>query len=326
MSKHDIAIVGLDHPYGLSSDRDVLTDALEGHGFCVKVFNDTDRGLRQVLSFERPADLVIHLENVHRKWLNAGRRNILIPNQEAFWKHRLWMLRLVDAIFVKTRHAEEIFKKFHGNTVFTGFGSPDKNLQLRNKDWNLFFHAATDTKRKGTEAVLDLWAQHPEWPQLVVKVPDRSRLTSAIGGNVKVIDGFLSETDLTALSNRYGQHLCPSRSEGFGHSLMEAMSTGSLVVTTDAPPMNELITEDCGQLVRTSHQQPRNLGADFFVDAASLERCIEHLIETPLEVKQRKGATARARYLAMRAAFIRRLCEAADIMLSEVRGGRSNSR
>jgi glycosyltransferase involved in cell wall biosynthesis len=49
-----------------------------------------------------------------------------------------------------------------------------------------------------------------------------------------------------------GVHLCPSQAEGFGHYLNEARAAGALVVTTDMPPMNELVRPDSGVLVPCS--------------------------------------------------------------------------
>lgn len=53
--------------------------------------------------------------------------------------------------------------------------------------------------------------------------------------------------------------LCPSVMEGYGHYINQARASGGVVVTTDAPPMNELITSpDMGVFVDATVRQDSN--------------------------------------------------------------------
>ena len=77
--------------------------------------------------------------------------------------------------------------------------------------------------------------------------------------NINYFAKYVDDDELRLVQNRHGVHLCPSEAEGFGHTLVEAMSCGAVVITTDGPPMNEMVTPDRGALVRygrTGRQRP----------------------------------------------------------------------
>lgn len=75
-----------------------------------------------------------------------------------------------------------------------------------------------------------------------------------LGDYVQVM-GSVSEDDLTALYERAGAFLMPSRCEGFGLPVLEAMSHGTPVIAADATALTE-VTVDAGMLVR-----PGDIGA-----------------------------------------------------------------
>ena len=113
----------------------------------------------------------------------------------------------------------------------------------------------------------------------------------------RLVNGYASDDELRRLQNECGIHLCPSRSEGWGHNLVEGLSCGALVITTDAPPMNEHVHADYGMLIAAARSQPRHLGTSYFVDIGTLEAGIAAAIGMPPSRKAEMGELARNRFL-----------------------------
>jgi hypothetical protein len=68
-------------------------------------------------------------------------------------------------------------------------------------------------------------------------------------------------------------------------------------VTTDAPPMNELVTPDRGFLVAYNRSTPKDLGRRYYVDPNQLEQQLEAIFKLSLEERRAIGQTARDWYL-----------------------------
>ncbi|HVB27902.1 MAG TPA: glycosyltransferase family 1 protein, partial [Mycobacteriales bacterium] len=99
---------------------------------------------------------------------------------------------------------------------------------------------ATPEPRKGLDVLLD--AVHrpsaPDLPLLVVGA--RGWGGVAVGGDrVRVLDR-LSDADLAVVLSRALVLVAPSRAEGFGLPVLEAMALGTPVVSSDAPALVEL--------------------------------------------------------------------------------------
>ena len=306
MTVRDVAIVGRHNRYGLSRDADILRQALEGIGIQAVALDKRRRSWRDRLRRRVVADLAIHLERIHPAWLGAARRHVLIPNQERFPRRHLGRLRRVDRVLAKTRHAQEIFAGLEVASVCLGFTSPDRYDPAVPRDWNRFFHLAGGSTLKGTEDLLGLWAAHPEWPELVL-VQKQANAPESVPSNVTLRCGYLDDDALKQLQNACGVHLCPSRSEGWGHNIVEAMSCGAVVVTTDAPPMNEHVTAGCGVLVPAGRSEPRHLGRNFFVDPAALETTVAQLATASPDAAQSLGIKARERFEELNRGFVTRL-------------------
>jgi glycosyltransferase involved in cell wall biosynthesis/SAM-dependent methyltransferase len=102
--------------------------------------------------------------------------------------------------------------------------------------------------RRGVDIALKAFAltqRHVNDVHLIVK--SIKPLASYIPGKLlqvpglQVIEGMLNRKDLVALHQRADAVLYPSRWEGFGLSLLEALHTGLPGIATDGWPMNELI-------------------------------------------------------------------------------------
>jgi len=278
---------------GLDRDVHILKQSLQSQGFTVSFTEH--KGIKSLWRYfqrSRQYDANIFIERVFPCWIGLARKNFVIPNQERFPKRMLSTLRNIDGVLCKTQHCLDIFRPIVSVARFIGFSSVDKFQAVSGKNYSEFFHLAGRSSLKGTEDILALWEKHPEWPKLTL-VQHPRKAPQSVPPNVRLYAERISEQDLNRLQNTIGIHLCVSRSEGWGHYLVEAMSTAAVVVTTDGAPMNQLIDSSRGVLVKVNRTEQRHLGTNFFIDIQSLEVEIERLIAAQDENQIKKGRRAR---------------------------------
>jgi glycosyltransferase involved in cell wall biosynthesis len=304
----DTIVIGKSNNFGLTRDSDLLLKALREEGLCGKVSSvrPRDRGLVDRLLKRRRADTAIHIERVFPRWYSAARRHILIPNQERFPHRHLGRLNKIDLVLAKSRYAAGIFQRCGASTEYLGFTSEDRRDPAVEKDWNGIFHLAGGSTLKGTEGILELWNRHPEWPVLHL-VQKKSLAPKIVSSNVDLVAEYVGDRELRAMQNRFGIHLCPSLGEGWGHNILEGMSTGALIIGTDAPPMNEHLDASCALLVPFARTEPRHLGTSYFVDPKAFETLILRAIAMPVEEKARLGRAARLTFESIDRGFRERL-------------------
>jgi glycosyltransferase involved in cell wall biosynthesis len=283
---------------GLTRSAHILADALRSADCHVTINarhpSITARSFHQIVKLCRPFpfDVNISLEHVDPGTLTLAPINLLVPNQEWLREDTVPDLKVIDGALCKTLHAQAIFRERTARAVFTSFTSVDCLSPHTRMDYGLFFHLAGSSQQKGTDALVVVWRRHPEWPTLtIVQHPDRRCDVRA--PNIHYIPEHLSDDQLKALQNAHGVHLCPSEAEGFGHSMVEAMSCRAVVVTTDGPPMNEIIESNRGLLVPYSHCAPQRLGTSYFVDVDALEHAVSLAIAMDDKDKRAIGQRAR---------------------------------
>ncbi|MET0263128.1 MAG: glycosyltransferase, partial [Rariglobus sp.] len=242
--------------------------------------------------FAAKADIVIHLERIFPVWRWKGNVNFLIPNQERFPRRHVKRLKHADHVLCKTSHARDVFSKLHGSVHLIGFTSPDRCLGAVQPDYEQCFHLAGRSTVKGTGSVIEAWKRHPEWPELVlVQHPDNA--PQSVPPNVSLLSRVVPDAELRRLQSTCGIHVCTSLSEGWGHYIVEAMSCSAVVITTDGPPMNELVQPQRGILVGSEVQKPRHLGTDFLVSVDGLEKAVQSLLLRTSAEKESLGRNAR---------------------------------
>ena len=298
----DWLIVGRSNNYGLSQDTAIVAKAIETAGSTFAVAATRQRSVVDFLLRRKRARRVLHIERLFPLWFSAAEENWLMPNQERFPRRHLRRLKHADCVLAKTRHAEEIFSGYARKVTYLGFISEDRFDPAATKSWNRFFHLAGGSTLKGTEDVLALWAANPQWPELVL-VQKAENAPRTVPANVRLISGFVSNLELRQLQNECGVHLCLSRAEGWGHNILEAMSTAAVTVTTDAAPMNEHVTTGTGILVPAERSEPRHLGFCHYVDRDALKVAIERILAMPDADNARLGLAARERFLSIGSDF-----------------------
>lgn len=299
-----INILACSNGVGITRDISIISNVLSSAGHDVES-NHTYR-FRPTHRY----DINIHLERFNPRIFDVADKNVLIPNQE--WYERSWLdfLSGFDCVFAKTRFAEKIFKDLGCKTEFIGFTSEDRYDPSIPKDQFHWIHIAGKSIQKQTETVIRTWAQNPGFPHLVIIQDPKFWRPRTLLKNVTFMIDHIPETVLKCLQNSSFVHVCPSETEGFGHYIVEAMSAQCLVMTTGAPPMNEIIQEDRGILIPPIRQEPMNLSTRFFVNEKKIE---EAVIKIMIMDEGKKGEMARAArqfYLAQKEQFPKALVSA----------------
>ncbi len=286
-------IVARTNGVGLDRDVDLVREVAEAAGHQVTVSHCRGTSpLFAILPQKTRFDANIFMERVFTRWIGAAQTNILIPNQERFPERHLGRLQKIDHIFCKTEHGLETFQKHHSSCHLTRFTSKDLLDETVTRKRHSFFHLAGRSTLKGTKTVLSVWKKHPEWPKLTL-LQHADNAPSEVPNNVRLITDYLSDEEIVRLANEHQFHLCPSESEGWGHYLVEAMSCRAIVITTDAPPMNELVTTSHGLLSKWKDSEKRHLGTNFFVDLHFLEEQIEQALGLDESQIEQLGKRAR---------------------------------
>lgn len=299
-----INIITYNNEYGLTQDINVLIYMLKRHfKDRVEIFavNFFDYKCNYV-------DLNIFLETVSFTLLKYAPINILIPNQE--WYYKTWTpyIKYFDKILVKSNYGENIFKyllskqdpttDLNKRVINIGWQSKDKFQGKYTKDYTKYLHVCGKSKHKQTQLVVDNWL--PEFPPLTVLYsPIDVEITEKEQDNIIYLRERVSDEELGKLLNESGVHICCSDTEGFGHYIQEAKSVKSIVVTLNAPPMNNFVDDTFGFLVKYRNKKPvkQALGSKYTLDGNDFQTVIKKIINTPISELKNMGEIARKSYL-----------------------------
>jgi hypothetical protein len=306
-----INIFALPNGVGISRDIELIRGILQGDGHTVVVNNMYRYQRRQTF------DLSIHLERFKPELFNDAKKNVMIPNQEWFEPSWVQYLPAFDCIFTKSKLADALFKKLNCRTHFISFTSEDRLLPDVQKDEQHWFHLAGKSVQKQTEMVMRVWGKNPGFPFLTVLQDAKFYKPRMVLRNVNFMYCRLSDPILRVMQNTFGVHVCPSEAEGFGHYIMEAMSCGGVVLTTNSPPMNELVTPERGVLCEPARVEQLRLSCRALVSEETLTRAVVQAMvlddEKRTEIRQR----GRAFFLENDAFFRTVLPEAVAAVLSQ---------
>lgn len=138
---------------------------------------------------------------------------------------------------------ERIVMAHHGvdEPPAVGVGDVDDALARLGVREPFLLHVGTAEERKGTDTLLRAFAlaraRHPDLELVLVSPGGWGRLEPVPGARAL---GGVDDADLDALYRRAGALVYPSRHEGFGMPVLEAMARGCPVVTSTATAIPEV--------------------------------------------------------------------------------------
>lgn len=266
----------------------------------------------QTLLSMKTSDTALFLEHIFEfSELLSYERRIFIANPE--WlipsdEHRV-AAGFVTEFWHKTRSGMALLSAKFPDKVhrFIGFTSLDHFSKEVKPDYSLLGHfCGKALERRHTQEILNIWAENPQLPELSVHFHDH-RIPDVAGwlqnGNIRLKIGMMQEDDFRQEFSRHGIQLCTSSTEGFGHHINEARAIGALVVTLDAPPMNELVDANSGVLVPYAETSPHHNGFFYKSTQDQLLEAITRIIEMPIEERASLGESARQRFVDEREVF-----------------------
>lgn len=271
---------------GKEVDIEIIKKEMERHGHQVRLF-DINKS-KQVAR----ADINIFFAQFSTELFPQARLNWFVPNAE-FCIASLKDLARCDLILCKTEESLRIFKPI-SNVFYLGFTSIDCYDPTIKKNYSSYLHLAGRSKYKGTTTVLNTWKDHPNFPHLLL-IKDEE-IKNGFAKNIKLIQRHISSALLLQIQNECGVHLCPSKTEGYGHYISEAMSAESVVITTNAPPMNEFIT-DPRCLVDYFATKKQNYATTYLVSPEDLAKAVKKIQKLSVEELEEIGKKNREEYL-----------------------------
>ncbi len=188
-------------------------------------------------------DLAIHCETIAIDYLSAAPRHWYLCNPEFMsGEHIRLVERNFELVLCKTFQSYKICQALFGDRArYTGFISADRWMPGVSARFQVL-HIAGKSQVKGTQAVIDAWRWEKNGSRLRIPL-----IVVASMFEDPEIEGVkfcseLPDSALRSLQNQSLFHLQPSATEGFGHVLHEVLSCDRFLMTTDAPPMNEIIS------------------------------------------------------------------------------------
>ncbi len=295
-----INLVGYRNGVGLDQDIDILINELTKLGHVVDTVDYRNHNPRP------KADINIFIEVINEHLLQYANENYLLPNPEWYTAPGHTILHF-NKILCKTREAERIFKEINPNTVFMSFTCQDRYDPLITKNFRSPLHLAGGSIQKSTNEVFLAWQQNPHLPKLTL-IKHRGGWSYPHIENLHLVYHYLCLAEIIYNQNYHGLHICPSTTEGFGHYIMEGLGCGAVVVTTNAPPMNEFVKDErC--LVPYYHTAPHYLGINYHIQPEALANVVENLLSLPEEELQEIGRKNREYFLQNELFFKKRLAE-----------------
>ena len=171
-----------------------------------------------------------------------------------------------------------------------------KNLAEKINHKLVFFHSMGMSNRKGTKDLIETFIEHKlgSRARLVIHTQIPLETYFEINPNELTqnnIDVILKTVPAPGLYHLGDIYVYPTRLEGIGLSIYEALSCGLPVIATDIPPVNEIINNDIGKLIEVQSQVTRSdayFWPQAIINKYALAKRMEYFIEHTHKIPEYK--------------------------------------
>lgn len=176
--------------------------------------------------------------------------------------------------------------------------SPSTEYPVESDSVTFFHSAGFSPDRKGTDLVIKAFAQLKGSVRLIIHsqvkiatlIPELTEVIRNLEKNEKLIyyEKTVPAPGLYYLGDVY---VYPSRLDGIGLTVTEALACGLPVITSDCPPMNEFIDKDNGKLLKITKLFARADGyywPQCEVDLDNLRECMQYYVDHRSQLKKFK--------------------------------------
>jgi glycosyltransferase involved in cell wall biosynthesis len=257
---------------------------------------------RDLASWVRDLDVVMTLEvflaEVAAIAYQRGVPLVHVPNLEWISEKEGWLaeLKSADLVIAKTAHTVRAFESLGLERVAHvpwSIPLPREAPRETSAPVTLFHSAGVGALHdsKNPAAVIAAFADRlggREDVRLVLKsqVPlARRRAPLDVDlvrntPNIDVVEGEIPYDEVLDLNRRADAAVFPSRVEGFGLPLLESLTLGVPVITTDAPPMNEVVRDGVNGRLVPSRPEGRHRHVPLVeVDRSALADAMEEMAD-----------------------------------------------
>lgn len=212
---------------------------------------------------------------------------------------------IYDFVVCNTKRHYSAFEH-HKQSIYVKWGTDLEVFKpnQRENEQISFFHSVGMSPRKGTDILLDAFINgklyqkskliiHTQVP--IDKVTKYSEEDLKQYPNILIINKTVPAPGLYYMGDVY---VYPTRLDGLGLTMYEALASGMPVITSDFPPMNEVVDNSVGRLIPITKHYCR---ADAYYwpmvvcDEKGLITAMQEYIDSPqLTINQKKNARKKA--------------------------------
>lgn len=211
-----------------------------------------------LISFKYKKKIIVHPMGFYEPWSFSQKR---IKKYFAWKFYQNNLLKKSNIVHCASKNEENSLKKLDSklNTVVLPFGIDKKNINkkvdVRLKKKCLFFSRLH--KKKGLDKLIKAWnsVNNPEWKLDIIGYGDSrdyKKLLINTKLKVKFYQPFSSQKKKFKYFNKYDFLILPTSNENFGIVILEALSRGLPVLTTNETPWSIIQEKKAGWIINNS--------------------------------------------------------------------------